>query len=192
LDERNQVYARLRRFEAYRDANPLELARDEYHSNWYLPAIRELALAADFRGDPSWIAQRLVPAIKPLEAARALEVLQRLEMLALDEQGVLRPRTPTVTTGAETANLHMVNYHRTMMQLASESLERIAAAQRDISSVTLCLGDEGLEQVKRAIVRFRRELLELAEREAVPRRVVQVNFQLFPLSLIDVSEVKRT
>jgi uncharacterized protein (TIGR02147 family) len=182
LDERNQVYARLRRFQEFREANPLEVARDEYHSKWYLPAIRELALAKDFRADPAWIAGRLVPSIKPSEAEAALVILQRLEMLTPAADGGLKPGTPLVTTGAETANLHMVNFHRSMMRLASESLERIPAPQRDISSVTLCVGADGLEHIKRAIVRFRRELLALSDLEPQPEQVVQVNFQLFPLS----------
>lgn len=184
LDERNESYGRLRRFQEFRDAQEIQIARDDYHSKWYLPAIRELALATDFRPDPEWIAARLCPTIKPAEAKNALEILQKLEMLVPQEDGGLKPGTPLVTTGPETANLHMVQYHRTMMTLASESLERVSAGSRDISSVTLCIGVDGLELVKQAIVRFRRELLKLSELERDPRQVVQVNFQLFPLSTL--------
>ncbi len=182
MDERNEIYSRLKRYAQYREANQLQIAQDEYHSKWYLPAIRELALAEDFEADPHWIANRLVPQIKPSEAKAALDVLKQLKMLVPTEGGALAQGTPHVTSGAETAGLHMVNYHRTMMGLASESLERVAYEQRDISAVTLCLGTDGLENVKRAIVRFRRELLKLSELEQSPRQVVQVNFQLFPLS----------
>lgn len=182
MDERNEIYTRLKRYVQYREANQLQLAQDEYHSKWYLPAIRELVQAEDFRADPKWIAERLTPKIKPAEAQAALQTLKQLKMLEQDELGRLRQGTPHVTTGAETASLHMVNYHRSMMGLASEALERVNYEQRDISSVTLCLGRDGLEHVKRAIVRFRRELLKLSEMERTPRQVVQVNFQLFPLS----------
>lgn len=182
MDERNESYSRLKRYAQYREANQLQLAQDEYHSKWYLPAIRELVLAEDFRPDPKWIAERLTPKIRPSEAQAALQTLKQLNMLEVDDQARLRQGTPHVTTGAETASLHMVNYHRTMMGLASEALERVNYEQRDISSVTLCLGRDGLEHVKRAIVRFRRELLKLSELERRPRQVVQVNFQLFPLS----------
>ncbi len=182
IDERNEVYSRVRRFRQYREANQLQIAADEYHSRWYLPAIRELALATDFRADPEWIARRLVPKIKPSEARFALDVLCQLNMLVPGEGGKLKQGTPLVSTGAETASLHMVNFHRSMMQLASESLDRISYEQRDISSVTMCLGPDGLEMIKHAIVRFRRELLELSELEQAPEQVVQVNFQLFPLS----------
>ena len=36
--------------------------------------------------------------------------------------------------------------------------------------------------LKERIREFRRELLQLAELEGKPERVVQINFQLFPLS----------
>jgi uncharacterized protein (TIGR02147 family) len=190
LDERNESYGRLRRFQEFREAQEIQIARDDYHSKWYLPAIRELALATDFQADPEWIATRLCPPIKVAEAKNALEILQKLEMLVPQSDGGLKPGTPLVTTGAETANLHMVQYHRTMMGLASESLERIPAASRDISAVTLCVGVDGLELVKQAVVRFRRELLKLSELEKDPRQVVQVNFQLFPLSSLTMSLTK--
>jgi uncharacterized protein (TIGR02147 family) len=182
IDERNDSYTRLRSFRQYRQAHQLQIAQDEYHSRWYLPAIRELALAHDFRPDPEWIAARLVPKIRVTEAKFALDILKKLGLLVPAPGGGLQQGTSLVSTGAETASLHMVNFHRTMMLLASESLERISHDRRDISSVTLCLGPEGLEMIKRAIVRFRRELLELSELEKSPEQVVQVNFQLFPLS----------
>ena len=182
VDERNEIYSRVRRYRQYRETHELAIAQAEYHVRWYLPAVRELALAHDFRADPNWIAARLVPKIKPNEAQFALDTLRQLGLLVEDTDGKLTQGTSLVSTGAETASLHMVNFHRTMMHLAAESMERIPHDRRDISSVTLCLGPQGLEMIKRAIVRFRRELLELSELEQDPEQVVQVNFQLFPLS----------
>ena len=70
------------------------------------------------------------------------------------------------------------------MKRATESMELIPAAGRDISSLTLCLGPSGIEGLKTRIQAFRRELLEFAEAEDDKTReqVVQVNLQLFPLS----------
>jgi uncharacterized protein (TIGR02147 family) len=58
----------------------------------------------------------------------------------------------------------------------------VPARERDISSLTLCLGSGGLARLKERIQAFRRELLELAESEGQPSQVVQINFQLFPLT----------
>jgi uncharacterized protein (TIGR02147 family) len=69
-----------------------------------------------------------------------------------------------------------------MTQRAIESIDLVPAAERDISSLTLCLGRGGLATLKTRLQRLRRELLELSALETDPEQVVQVNFQLFPLS----------
>jgi uncharacterized protein (TIGR02147 family) len=69
-----------------------------------------------------------------------------------------------------------------MMQRAMESIDLVPAHQRDISSLTLCLGEVGLRAFKERVQRFRKELLELSALETKPEQVVQINFQLFPLS----------
>lgn len=180
--ERNAGYARLTGFRRYRKARPLDLAHAAYHSTWYLPAIRELASRQDFRDDPTWIASVLLPPISKSDAAEALEVLLELGLLVRGRDGRVSQGEPLVSTGPETRGLHIANYHRMMMERATESMDQIAAGDRDISSLTVCVGDDGLRRLKERIQRFRRELLELSSLEDDPQQVVQVNFQLFPLS----------
>jgi uncharacterized protein (TIGR02147 family) len=69
-----------------------------------------------------------------------------------------------------------------MMVRAAEALDELPSAQRDVSSLTLCVGGDGLARLKDRLQRFRRELLELSSLEDEPQQVVQINFQLFPLS----------
>jgi uncharacterized protein (TIGR02147 family) len=69
-----------------------------------------------------------------------------------------------------------------MLERAAASIDEIAPADRDISSLTLAVGDSGLRRLKERLQRFRRELLELSALEDDPAQVVQINFQLFPLS----------
>lgn len=183
--ERSTHYAKLTGFRKYRSAHVLEMAHAAYHSTWYLPAIRELAARRDFREEPEWIARRMRPAITPGEAQRALDVLLKLGLLERNAEGRVVQGEPLVSTGKEVAGLHIVNYHRTMMGRASESIDVVPAPERDISSLTLCLGPGGLARLKERVQRFRRELLELSALEDDPRQVVQMNFQLFPLSWED-------
>lgn len=181
-NERNASYERLTTFKRYRQAHRLEMAHAAYHSTWYLPAIRELAARKDFEADPAWIASRLRPAIAVADARRALDQLFELGLLVTSARGDVKQGEPLVTTGAETTSLHIGNYHRMMMERAAAAIDDVPAAQRDISSLTLCMGADGLRRLKERIARFRRELLELSELETDPREVVQVNFQLFPLT----------
>lgn len=180
--DRNASYVRLTGFRRHRRAQPLELKHAAYHSTWYLPAIRELAARPDFRDDPAWIARTLWPSISKGEALAALTTLLDLGLLVKDEDGKVVQGEALLSTGAETRGLHIRNYHRMMMNRAAEAMDEIPSADRDISSLTLCLGRDGLARLKQRIVRFRRELLELSTVEDEPEQVVQVNFQLFPLS----------
>ena len=180
--ERAQHYGKLTSFQRYRQAHKLEIAHAAYYSDWFMPAIRELAASRDFKGDPEWIADQLVPTITPLQASRALETLLELGLLVKDDAGRLVQADALLSTGAETRGLHIAAFHRAMTQRAIESIDLVPPQDRDISSLTLCLSRGGLRAFKERIQRFRRELLELSAMESDPEQVVQLNFQLFPLS----------
>lgn len=180
--ERTLHYGKLTSFQHYRQAHKLEIAHAAYYSDWYMPAIRELAAFRDFRDDPEWVADQLIPTITPLQAARAMETLLELGLLVRDPTGRLVQADALLSTGAETRGLHIAAFHRAMTQRAIESIDLVAAQDRDISSLTLCLSRGGLRAFKERIQRFRRELLELSALESEPEQVVQINFQLFPLS----------
>jgi uncharacterized protein (TIGR02147 family) len=181
--ERSASYEQLVGFRRYRQAQKLELAQAEYHSKWYLPAIRELCTSPGFREDPEWLASVLRPAIKPSEAKQALELLLELGLLERTPSGRLQQKSAVVSTGPETRSMNIRNYHTEMLRRATHAIELVPAKERDISSLTLCLSDDGLLRFKQRIAAFQRELIELAERETDRSQAVQVNFQLFPLSI---------
>jgi uncharacterized protein (TIGR02147 family) len=178
--DRDDAYGTLVTFRRYREAHRLDVRHAEYCSHWYVPAIRELAARPDFRNDPEWIAAELRPAISAKEAAAALETLFELGFLR-DEGGVIRQRSPVVSTGTQTDWVHVARYHRAMMQRASEAIDNFPAEERDLSSVTLCVPKSDLPGLKKRVAQFRRSLLSHYE-DRPSEQVVQVNIQLFPLS----------
>ncbi len=182
VPERTQHYQKLRSFRRYRAAQRLDVAEAAYHSTWFLPAIRELVLSPHFREDGEWIARQLTPQIKPQQARQAIDVLLSLGLLYRTDEGRLQQQTSVVSTGSQTNGLHIRAYHQQMMHRAIEAMELVPALDRDISSLTLCLDRTGLAELKERLQAFRRELLELGETALAPSQVVQLNFQLFPLS----------
>jgi uncharacterized protein (TIGR02147 family) len=181
-DERNRCYDRLGRFRQFRAAHQLDAAQAAYHSSWYMPAIRELVAREDFQEDPKWIASLLLPPISPQQAREALATLCELKLLVRDGGGRLRQAEQLVTTGRGPLGHHVVNYHRTMITHAVQALDHVPRDERDISSLTLCVSQASLPRIKERIRAFRQELLQFAELEGEAERVVQINFQLFPLS----------
>ncbi len=183
--ERDRAYAQMCSLRGYQDVHPLEEAVSEYHRAWYIPAIRELAARADFRDDAQWIARLMVPAITEKQARHAMDVLYRLGLFAKGEDGVVHRTKEQVTTGAQTTSVHMRRFHQQMMARALYALDEMAATQRDISSVTVCMDDKGLATLREATAAFRRTVLSLEKTAEQPRQVFQVNIQLFPLSATD-------
>jgi uncharacterized protein (TIGR02147 family) len=181
--ERRRLYRRLLRFRRFQEVQPLHAARDAYHSRWYLPAIRELSLTPAFRDDAAHVARLLDPPITERQARGALRTLQRLGLLARDESGALRATSAQVTTEPETASVRIATFHRAMMERASVAIDRVPPADREISSITLSVDAAGLSELKERIQEFRRELLDDFDAPEGAERVVQLNFQLFPLSV---------
>jgi uncharacterized protein (TIGR02147 family) len=180
--ERTRHYEQLRRFRPFREVHQLDAEQAEYHSQWYLPAIRELSLRPDFSDDPKWIATQLEPAISTRQAKQALATLVNLGLLECDAAGKLRQASALVSTGPGPLSHHVVNFHHAMLQRAGVALDRTPRDEREISSVTVCVSHDKLLELKQRVREFRRSLLEIAELDDDPERVVQINFQLFPLS----------
>jgi uncharacterized protein (TIGR02147 family) len=180
--ERELHFERLTRFSRFRKVHKLDIAQSAYHSEWYIPAIRELTARADFSEDPSWLAKTLLPEVSAAQAKRAIDVLLELGLLVRDENGRLGQAEELVETPAGPLGHHVVQFHRTMMQLAAESLDRVPREEREIASVTLCLAQEQLEQLKAELRAFRNHLLQKYQAGADAERVVQLNLQMFPLS----------
>jgi uncharacterized protein (TIGR02147 family) len=180
--ERAQYYDKLTAFQRYQQAHKLELAHAAYYSEWFMPAIRELVALPQFREDPEWIADQLIPRISPVQAQRALDTLVQLKLVGRNAAGRLEQSDVLLSTGAETQGLHIVAFHRAMTQRAMEAIDLVPKPERDISSLTLLLGRGGLRLLKERVQQLRRELFELAALEQEPEQVVQLNLQLFPLS----------
>jgi uncharacterized protein (TIGR02147 family) len=178
---KERCYARLLKFTQFRKVHQLSAAQAQYFSEWYIPAIRELAARADFCAEPSWIAECLLPSITPAQARKALKVLYELGFLVKDEQGAVRRPHELVSSGGPLGH-HLVAYHRAMLERASAAIDLIPREEREIASLTLCISQRRLLELKQQIRDFRQQLLQTAEKEDVFERVVQVGFQLFPIS----------
>ncbi|MFK7986425.1 MAG: TIGR02147 family protein [Sandaracinaceae bacterium] len=175
-------YRNLVRFRGYRRAQRIDVQHHRYHAHWYIPAIRELVAHPGFRADPGWIAQRLLPPIREAQAARALVVLQDLGMIEVHEDGTAAQKNAIVSTGAQTAGLHIADYHRAMMEKAAEAMDNVPARRREMSGVTFSIREDMVDTVKERIAAFRRELIALEADADEVEQVVHVAIQLFPLT----------
>lgn len=180
--EKSKHFERVAASRRFRAARRIDGPLFEYLSHWYFPAIRELAARKDFRADPKWIGKVLRPNVPPRDVERALEVLQSLGLLVKARDGALVRGDASLTTGHEVQSVAVVNYHRQMLDRASEAIETIPAAERDVAALTVCIRASTVADLKARLHAFRTELLERCDGDEDGQVVYQVNLQLFPLS----------
>ena len=158
----------------------------EYYSKWHHPVIRSLVSKVDFGGgggnhDFSRLGRCLIPPIPAREARKSVRLLEKLGFIALGEDGRYTQTQAAVSTGDEVTSLSVINYHKQVSRLAEGIHDHSAKAERDISALTLGIGEKDFLRIKARIQAFRKEIMELAAASESPDRVYQLNFQFFPV-----------
>lgn len=184
-DDKNHYYQKLMAIKGPSGVHHLDKASYDYFSRWYYPVIREVIRFKGGALDEPEIARRLTPPISLSQTAKALEVLTALNLIRKNENGLWEATDTAVTTGPEVESLVIANFHREMLAMAKEAIERFPREKRDISALTLSINETSILELKKRIALFRKELLQFACSEKESNQVVQINFQLFPLTETD-------
>lgn len=154
-----------------------------FFKHWYHAAILELLGLEHASDQPEWIAEHIRPSISVPKVKQSLELLQELKYLAFNpEKKRLTPTEITISTGNEVERLAIFSYHRQMLDLAVQAMDTISSEERDISAITVRVDSQLREQMKEEIVALRKRFIALANENKNAEEILQVNFQLFPLS----------
>lgn len=182
---KSRAYARIAKLAQRDPVRRLEADHFAAYSNWYVFVLRELTSLPDFREDPEWLAKRLRYKVRPDDIRRGLDVLERLGLLVRDEAGALRPAEKNLSSGPDVRNLAIRNFHRQMLARASEALDAVPVAERNVSGVTVSLTQRQYARAIELIQTLRREVLALSEdsdpADEAPQ-IHQLTFALVPLT----------
>lgn len=116
------------------------------------------------------------------DAEKSVRLLLELGFFQKKGKGAYTKTAASLTTGPQVRSVAVVNYHKAMMARASESMERFPADKRDITSLTLGVSEDAFSAIVAKIAEIRREFLEMSEADKTSPKVIQVNFQVFPVS----------
>jgi uncharacterized protein (TIGR02147 family) len=131
----------------------------------------------------------LIPHAAADEVARSLKLLESLGLIEKINGGAAFQKIQSHFIMNE--NLKGVGplaFHSKMIELAKDAMVRIHEDERDISSITLAMPEQGITMLKKLVEDFQEKILELAEKYSNSDTVYQVNFQVFPLT----KKIKRT
>lgn len=179
---RNHYYKNMLSTKEYTKVNQVAKASYDYFSKWYYPAIREIIVFGGGNYTSDKIARLLTPQISKKQVQDALGHLMELGLIKKDQNGHWEQCDKHISTGQEVRSFIVAKYHREMLKLASDSIERFLAHERDISAITFSMDRKKMDDLKQLIRDFRsRVRSQFAENEHV-NQVLQLNIQLFPLT----------
>ncbi|HKP98550.1 MAG TPA: TIGR02147 family protein [Fibrobacteria bacterium] len=153
-----------------------------FYEKWYYSVIRETLAFHPFVDDFRELARLLMPPIATSEAQKAIRLLEELGLIRKNEGGVYEKSDPVITSGYDTRSLAVNQFIIETLDLAKVALDELPRDERSLSALTLSLPEDGYAMIEEKVKNFRRELLELARNCAEPKRVIQVNFQIFPVT----------
>lgn len=183
FEEKNFHYQKMLRSRRYAESKPIEKGQYAYLEHWYNPVVREMLSHKEFNGEPAWIARRIQPALTVAQVEKSIDLLCRLDMVRKDESsGKWLQAEPVLSTPAEVESLAVANYHRSVLNLASDSIESFPSTERDLRAVTLGVPKSAYPQIKRKMEDLWREILALSRSGGLVEEVYQVNMQVFPLT----------
>jgi uncharacterized protein (TIGR02147 family) len=162
--------------------NRVDVDKYEFYQKWYYTAVRELIGVIRVTDDVEELARMVEPPIKPAEARKALELLLRLEFIKKNDDGYYEATTRFLTTGDEWHSIAIRTFQRETLTLAQAALDRIPREERDISTVTMSLSNDGFEKVRGCLAKCRKELLAIAHADMDVTRSYHVNLSAFPIT----------
>jgi uncharacterized protein (TIGR02147 family) len=148
---------------------------------WYHPVVHELLRVLEIRDEWEVLATALRPAITKEQAKDSVALLSEIGLVAKDAKGFWRPTDSVITFGEGWKSVAVREFQRHAIALAEGALEEVPPAQRDISHLTLSLGEASFRELQERLALFRKEALTLARQDRNPDRVVMLNLSLFPV-----------
>jgi len=162
-------------------ARKIESGAYEYYTKWYYAAVREVLGYYAFDGDYQALGKMTVPEIGVREAKRAVALLLKLGFVEKEPDGRYTLTSRFITTGEEWKSIAIRQFQKDTITLAHQALDNVPKEQRDISTVTVSLSEDGFFKAREKLKEFRREMLELARQEESADAAYHLNLQLFPI-----------
>ncbi len=181
--EREEYYQNILKMRSQEAVKPIEHKQFQYFSEWYHPVVRELVVLEELQGDAKLIADNIEPNVTEAQVEKSISLLQELGLIGKDpDTGNWKQMETIISTSSDVSSIALRAFHKKMIGLSAESIERFTSKERDVRGITLGLSEDGYAMAKSKIKALWDEIISLAEKDKNIKKVFQINFQLFPVS----------
>jgi uncharacterized protein (TIGR02147 family) len=163
----------------------VENDKHEFYLNWYYSALRELVQVVPVNDENmSDTAKMLSPQVPTEKMRQSIELLVRLGFISKNEKGFYTQVHSAISSKGSIEPIVIQNYQISCMNLAAEAFDSFEQDERQMSTVTMSIDKDAYEIILDRIASLRAEIMETACSVSKPDRVMQLNFQFFPLTRI--------
>jgi uncharacterized protein (TIGR02147 family) len=181
IPQREELFRRLEGFAKKEKARHLQPEQYQLFTRWFYVAIRELLRIKNFTDDFHSLAVSLQPKIKNREAREAIQMLEKIGLIAKGPDGAYRPLESQVTTGDFWQSELIKNLQIQFAEMGKKAIVAVPKEKRDMSFLTFCASEATMRKIGEEIAAMRLRILDLSDADAAADTVYQCNLQLFPI-----------
>jgi uncharacterized protein (TIGR02147 family) len=181
--EKQEHYALLRSLTGAVRETVLKAAQYDYFAKWYMPVVRELVCAHDFKDDFSALGRAVLPRIGAVQARQAVRLLEKLGLIRRNGKGIFEQTMAAITADDGVTTLSQREYVATMMRRAGDAVYTFEKQQRHTSTVTVGISQPTYEVLAAEIEAFKDRVKKIVSQDPSFSRVYQFNVALFPVSV---------
>jgi uncharacterized protein (TIGR02147 family) len=190
--EQKQLFAKIASDRRRGTADPLSyslstkysfLTKDQFSviSEWYHYAILELTFVQNFKSSASWIARSL--GITTAVAQAAIERLEGLGLLTREKGRLVKTKKFITNFEPGMTSSALKNLQKQVIQMSADAIEMIPQGEKDITSMTMAIDVNKIDEARKLIAKFRRDLSQFME-DGPQSRVFHLGIQLYPVSKV--------
>ncbi|WP_413574731.1 TIGR02147 family protein [Bdellovibrio sp. HCB290] len=162
------------------EANKIDTDVFQMISDWYHFPILEMARTSMPPANKEAVVQRL--GISSDTAQEALDRLQRLELLTKDESGHFHTCKSQIVSNSDTPSQALRNFHRQMLEKASQSLETQTSQEKFVGSETFAFAADDLKKAREILEECFSKIVRLSASRNEKDHVYHLGIQMFRLT----------
>ncbi len=190
-EKQNLHFKKIKKLQDTSESHTVSVQCYEYYTDWYHSAIRALVGIMEIGDNYEDLVPLLTPKISLSKISESLKLLESMELIHRNSDGVFELTKVGITTGGYDRSVAVREFHEETLNLARQAVVRGDKNEKDISTLTLGISRSNITAVKEILSQARRDIAEFADTDDDADSVYQLNMQLFPLSKPIVSKHKK-
>lgn len=181
---RVEAVQKMSKLKSFKTKNNNDVRIYEYLTKWFYVAIYEMIALENFKMDAKWVQSRLNRKLSLSEINSAFDFLKNQEFIKLGMAGKWVQTKSHLDCREGIFKLSLGEFHRQMLALAADAIEKTPREQRLIMGQTMSISAKDFEKIKVIIQESVQKINEVGSNSDSKNNVYHIELAAFPLTKI--------